>query len=910
MVFFHSNYKHTLRLISKSTYKKSKIKSLLLLKVQLLQNVLLPKNSFIESNVVASRRFVPWSLKSKKTSVDRKETERTHALKAPNRQLRQVLSLTSLCAFLMTLSAFSFSQEGQKGHVYGRVSGENSEQLEGVEIDFIEAKRSIYTNHEGNFLLMDIPYGKYKVLIFKEGFEAIRFDFTVDSEQHLIERVLGRSQGYLDTYEVFGKRKSEVEKLDAITRLPLKPYEQIQSISVVSEKLIEQQGNLTVADATRNVVGVYTYATYGGVRESMSSRGFRGIPILKNGVRVHSDFRGTGVSTDFSGVESIQVIKGANAVNMGATNDLGAPGGLINIVTKTPKYINGGTVSIRGGSFNQFRPTFDVQNVLNREGNLAFRINGAYENVRTFHNIEGIGQDKFYINPSLAWKPNSRSELIFEMDYLDDSRAFDPGTVNRSIGNRENEIYDLPMDRFLGFKGNVSTQKSTSYTLRYRRDISEKVYLRAALYHSNYISDGVISSLSALGKVDSLNINTIENSVYRRSVGRNNTRWDKNTVVQFDVIGHKIKTGIFKHTFQAGLDFRTNELREQSFNSLVVDTIDIYREVNNKLPGSVGNFAMTGEEISYTRSIGVSAQEVLEIGQRVRLFGGFRFGTSQSRSETSNVVEQENFINPVAGAMLRVWKDVNLFASYTNSTNPRTAALLDINGEALGNETVNQFEFGLKSSWMNDRLRFSATYYNIVNNGMNMRAAELNPVTGLVELQTYYFKGGNDTRNGVEIELTGRILPNLELILGYNYIDARYKEHTTFVPGSEPNNTPHTTINAYVNYVFITKALRGLSVGAGYYYLGDRYYNDWTQSNVQFHGITPNLEPWKNKAYALINAQVAYDMRYLQNETLQKFNVRLLINNLTNEVGYDAYRTSFINRINPRNFAAVVSYRF
>src|SRR5690554_8204917 len=94
---------------------------------------------------------------------------------------------------------------------------------------------------------------------------------------------------------------------------------------------------------------------------------------------------------------------------------------------------------------------------------------------------------------------------------------------------------------------------------------------------------------------------------------------------------------------------------------------------------------------------------------------------------------------------------------------------------------------------------------------MNIQAAKENPNTGVIELQNYYFKGGNDERQGVEIELVGRVLENLELIVGYSYIDAQFKEHTTFVPGSSPNNTPSHTLNAYINYSFANEALKGLS---------------------------------------------------------------------------------------------------
>lgn len=83
----------------------------------------------------------------------------------------------------------------------------------------------------------------------------------------------------LNTVEVFGERSKKPEKLDVITRLPLKPKDLLQSISVISDRLIEEQGNLSITDATRNVVGVYSYSRYGNSSESISIRGFRGVPI-------------------------------------------------------------------------------------------------------------------------------------------------------------------------------------------------------------------------------------------------------------------------------------------------------------------------------------------------------------------------------------------------------------------------------------------------------------------------------------------------------------------------------------------------------------------------------------------------------------------------------------------------------
>jgi len=88
----------------------------------------------------------------------------------------------------------------------------------------------------------------------------------------------------LQEVEIFGDRNKNQRGLETITRFPANPQDQVQSISIISEKLIEEQGAQTITDATRNVPGVTLFGNYGGIRESMSIRGYRGVPVLKNGV--------------------------------------------------------------------------------------------------------------------------------------------------------------------------------------------------------------------------------------------------------------------------------------------------------------------------------------------------------------------------------------------------------------------------------------------------------------------------------------------------------------------------------------------------------------------------------------------------------------------------------------------------
>lgn len=65
----------------------------------------------------------------------------------------------------------------------------------------------------------------------------------------------------------------------------------------------------------------------------------------------------------------------------------------------------------------------------------------------------------------------------------------------------------------------------------------------------------------------------------------------------------------------------------------------------------------------------------------------------------------------------------------------------------------------------------------------------------------------------------------------------------------------------------------------------------------------PNQEPFNVEAYTLVNMQAAYLIN-------PHWNVRLLANNLFDEIGYNAYRTSYMNQTDPRNFAGVLTYTF
>lgn len=781
-------------------------------------------------------------------------------------------------ALIISLAAFS-----QSGTIQGVISDEKSP-VENVSVTILENKLTTLTDSQGKYSFTNIAYGNYTLEFSIMGFTTKRMAVNVNQPQTTANTTLYIDQKQLSEVEVFGVRNKAPEKLHNLTRLPLKPTEQIQSISVISEKVIEQQGALTITEATRNVPGVYAFASYGNKRESMGSRGYRGIPILKNGVRVNSDFRGIGILTDASGIDNIQVLKGVAAITQGVATDIGSAGGVINIVTKTPKFESGGNVSMRAGSWGLARPQFDVYGPMDDNKNIAFRINGAYQTNDSYRSL--TSGDRIYVNPSLAWKADDKTTITLEMDYLDDSRTPDLGTINLAP-NDTYAIYDLPNEQFLGFKSDRVTAQNATYAIRLDRKLNDIFTVKAAYFKSDLYVDDRGASLVTHNSL-------APSQRYRRY--STSTRKDINEVLQLDLVAQDLMTGSIKHTFQAGVDYNRNKTATSSASSGNIDIIDVYAPIANILPTdvTVGTPTLAGAS---TKGMGVLAQGVTTWTNWLKTFVGVRYSSVETLEQGALGVQKNDAWNPLGGIMISPTKNINIFASYTNSSNPRTASRLDINGSELGNERWDQIETGFKTFWVNDRLRFNVTLFKINNTDMNL------PVYNAAWEETgYYQKGGNDQRQGVEVELSGRILENLEVITGYSYIDARYKDHTAYVYNSSPLNTPKHTVNAWVNYSFKNTVLKGLSIGAGAYHLGSRPMNDWAHTPTHA-GMVAGQKPFDLKAYTIVNLQAGYAIN-------ANWDVRVLANNIFDELGYNAYRTSNINQIDPINFSGVLTYRF
>lgn len=738
-----------------------------------------------------------------------------------------------------------------------------------------------YTDSVGHFSLRRVPKNAQRITAYYMGYHSN----TQYLDDNNVRFRLKGNHLEANAVEVFGSRYRQPAKMDYLTRMPLKPSEQLQSISVVSDKIIKQQSNMTLSDAAKNVVGISTFATYGGASESLSARGFRGIPVLKNGVRVHSDFRGQGVLTDMQGVESIQVIKGSAAVTQGIGNDIGSAGGTVNIATKTPKFINQADVSLRVGSWMQVRPTFDLQAVLDKKESVAVRFNGALERSNSYRKY--VSKDRIYLNPSIEWRINHKTTLTMEMDYLHDSRTPDRGTVNLAADS-VNALYDMPHDKFLGFETDRIFTNQTSYTARLNHQFDPNLSLRVAFAGAALNTDNTGGSTSKLYKNKDFNM-------LIRSIGRS-VRSDNNQTFQIDLVGQNFKTGIVTHLFQVGLDYRNSNVSTTSYKSQVVDTINVLSSFSNSIDKDISLQAQA-PTTSTSYSYGAMAQYIVGISQyaKVVLGGRYSYGNSTDNS-VSQTVTGDAF-NPLLGVIITPVKGLNIFASYTNTTDIRSAANLKVDGTPIGASQTEQFETGIKTELLQGRLRANLTLFNVMNRNL---AYQIYDAAG--QTTGRYDQAGDLQRKGIEIEVTGNPFKGLDVVLGYALLDAQYLNSPAYVDGSAPMNAPKHTANAWAHYTFGKTFLKGLSLGIGAYYVGERPVNDFTKKTTH-NNTTPGVKPFNMSAYATVNATIGY--------TYKRASINVAFNNLTNSVGYSSYyRGGYINPTDPFNFAATVAYRF
>ena len=125
---------------------------------------------------------------------------------------------------------------------------------------------------------------------------------------------------------------------------------------------------------------------------------------------------------------------------------------------------------------------------------------------------------------------------------------------------------------------------------------------------------------------------------------------DKNGVFQLDLIGKDLHTGLIKHTFNLGLDYRWTDVSTINTNSIVVDTINVLQPISNLAP----NVQLTKEDPVTSRdySYGLLLQEVMTFNEYLKVSLGLRYSQMSGLSDNTVSTNGGSVWDPLVGIIL------------------------------------------------------------------------------------------------------------------------------------------------------------------------------------------------------------------------------------------------------------------
>ena len=690
-----------------------------------------------------------------------------------------------------------------------------------------------------------------------------------------------------------------------------------QTIAIVTHEIIEQQQAKQLSDVLQNVNGVYIQSSRGNSQDSFGGRGFSmgNDNMYKNGGRMN-----TGVFPEVSGLERVEVLKGANAMLYGNTS----AGGIINLITKKPRFNFGGSIGMSAGSWDSYKPTIDIYGPLS--STVAYRVNGSYEYANSFR--DNVNSKKSYFNPSFLFNLGKKSQLIVEADYL--SHDFTPDFGIGAITNND-QSYTLntllPKNAFVGADWQYQNVQQVGTNVTYKTQFNDNWSMDVIGSYQNYTKD-YFSTERVTWKYDTNNRLYWDRPLNRTYNEQNYTSLQANLNGSFNTgkINHKLlfgadadynvadsytyydpnKAGLPKNnTFGTSYIYGTNGLA--TGGRIYLD------DPSTWLSGAMPDSEKFEKTRNNTRRIGVYVQDFISLTNQFKVMAGLRwsylenmngikteFTKNNEKSFIKNSPSSNQALSPKLGLVYTPNQDLTVFGTYTNSFSANTGR--DIEGSALAPTTIDQYELGAKKNLWNGALALNLSVYQIDYNKY-YGTAQFDAAGNVNNDTTIKEYIGKMQSRGVELDMTGNPTQNLSIIAGVSYNHSVYKD-TPDLPNAYIENqrlvrSPATTANLALFYKF-TNQLKGLKIGAQATYTGERYagWNDTKKNMVDRNEVT---RMFKVDPFATVNISVGYDWK--------KFSIQGRLNNAFDTESYNIHENYSVNPITPRNVYFTLTYK-
>ena len=817
-----------------------------------------------------------------------------------------------LFTLLLMLSAFCLRAQTSSGIVRDATTGEP---VIGATVQLLDTDKGTATDTDGKFSLD----GAGTLRVSFVGFKTM----TVRTHEHFFTVELVPEVAELQSVEVVGRARRDYasEYSFSATRTAILNKDLPQSISTVTKELMNDRQAFQLADAVKTVSGVTPSSFYNQYAIRGISQNEEGQII--NGMRTRQYYFLQPLTAN---IERVEVLKGPASATFSSVD----PGGSINLVTKKPLAVARKEVSLSVGSFSTLRGTLDFTGPLNAPKTLLYRVNGAFQQARSFRDL--VQNNALLFSPSFSYVPNANTALNAELIFSNQTGTLDRGQPIFGAVAGETNLNSTPISLNLGASNDFFNSKQLIITGNLAHKFNDHISVNATYMKQTWAEDLQEHRTTNAFAVDVTN-KPVTSLAAMQFVQRKQF-WNVNNLSAY--ANFTFATGGVSHNLLAGYDLSdwektkgggqnaargfllTNGTVAGSFvpaNAANYQTVTAagttlprpnvpYFDLNNPAYTirNVDDYVLnvrTALPAALTTTHALYVQEQLRWNKLLVLLSlrheSFRDITNyESPGELSFT---KTALLPRIGLTYALLPNLNVYGTYMKGFQGQsnTVTLLPNTGAFFNTaKSANRFEplrsdlkeVGAKATLAQGRISLSAAVYEI-----NQRNLLLN--ANLSAFPDSLVTRGAERSRGFEMDVAGYLTPEWQVNASYSYIDAIIvTDNDASLEGARKQNTPVNSGNLWTRYNFPSNSPLGdLGFGLGVQYSGSKV-------------------PWFTRAFE-VPAYTLFDMALYYTPAGSNVQVALNVNNLTNRtywVGAQNYLRLFPGA--PRNGVLTLTYRF
>jgi iron complex outermembrane receptor protein len=653
------------------------------------------------------------------------------------------------------------------------------------------------------------------------------------------------------------QKRYVLDSTKSLTGFPVDFLDLPRVVNIIPEQVILDQKITDLSEALRNSPGIALGDGFGGTNDDFLIRGFRRNAVYRNGFRRETNFK-----TNLSNVEFTQVVRGPASITYGQVE----PGGLVDVITKKPLVESRIAGEARLGPYDDKFLLLDVsQPISDRVG---VRVVASTQDAESFRDFTDISRDTISISSVIDFTDSTSLDLSYE--YRDESRPLDRGTITVPTENgREiiNELLDIPLSRRFGeaFEVFESEFNFAEATLSHALNDNWNLKVSGAVESSSandlqarplaaaiFDADGPITEDGFIIFQDPADIGTILGAATTEAVFDDPTdqvfllkRTDGSQEQDVDVfyanllLTGEVELGDTNHRLALGADYRDSEATRffisTDFTNGVAESIGgdgALFNLSNPIYGNLADSLSTEGASLITvieKNTGMFINDYIEVTEQLSFLVGLRYDSFEI--EGGSPVNDTDQFSPQVAANYNLTNNMSVFASYSTAFEPNTT-INPLTGEndAFDPEDSVQYELGFKAEFFDGNLQASAALYDIQKS--NVLSADDDDLPILIEGQS---------SQGGEISISGQPTEGMNVIAGYAFINAEIG--TGINSNNRPRNVAKNTFNLWTSYEVQAGDFEGLGLGAGAFYVGDRYGDDTNTYKLDAYTVV-DLSAW------------------------------------------------------------------